>query len=131
MSVEYVNPSALNTPVEKVFSQVSRARGETSYRIAGQVAVDSDGRSIAVGDLSGQMRACHHCVASALESLGLTWSTVTHLLIFTTKIEEYIRHQPTVATEFYGDHPPPSTLVEVRRLAHSDWWVEIQADAVA
>jgi hypothetical protein len=33
--------------------------------------------------------------------------------------------------EFFADSPPASTIVEVRRLAHADMMIEIEADAYA
>jgi hypothetical protein len=33
--------------------------------------------------------------------------------------------------EFFADSPPASTIVEVRRLAHPDMMIEIEADAYA
>ena len=33
--------------------------------------------------------------------------------------------------EVFGDHPPTTTMVEVRRLIHPDMLIEIEADAIA
>lgn len=64
------------------------------------------------------------------EHLGLQWPSVTHLMIFTTRMDEYMEAEPKIAPGFFGQSPPPSTLIEVSRLVDKAWMVEIQADAV-
>jgi enamine deaminase RidA (YjgF/YER057c/UK114 family) len=131
MGVTYLNPSFLHQPVDNLYSHVSVAGPGSSYRIGGQVPVDASGANVAVGDMGGQIRTCYGCVERSLAHLGLGWRDVSHLLIFTTRIDEYLEHERIVAPAFFGDSPPPSTLVEVSRLVDPEWMVEIQADAVS
>ena len=49
--------------------------------------------------------------------------------IFVTDIERWEEYGKA-HREFFGLHPPATTLVEVRRLIHPDMLIEIEADAV-
>jgi enamine deaminase RidA (YjgF/YER057c/UK114 family) len=131
MAVEYLNPPFLHEPVDSTYSHISKSPPGTAYRIGGQVPVDEDGNNLAPGDMSEQIRVCYECVSKSLSHVGLGWADVTHLLIFTTKVDDYIAREKSIAPQFFGDRPPPSTLVEVQRLVDPEWMVEIQADAVA
>jgi enamine deaminase RidA (YjgF/YER057c/UK114 family) len=129
MNVTYQNPAFLHEPVDAMYSHISVAQAPAVFRIGGQVAVDADGKNLAVGDMKGQLEACYECVSRSLDHLGLDWPDVTHLLIFTTDVDSYIEHERNIAPRFFAK-APPSTLVEVARLVDRDWLVEIQADAV-
>jgi 2-iminobutanoate/2-iminopropanoate deaminase len=131
MEISFVNPSELHEPVDDMYTHVVRAEGRVHYRIGGQVAVDANGRNVAVGDMAGQIEACYEYVTRALESVGLSWANVTHLYTFTTDMDQYMRHERDIARPYFGEHPPASTLVEVSGLVDREWLVEVQADAVA
>jgi enamine deaminase RidA (YjgF/YER057c/UK114 family) len=45
-------------------------------------------------------------------------------------VERYVNQGAPVLAEFFGDAKPVSTTVEVSRLVHPDWLVEIKATAV-
>ena len=131
MSVEYLNPAGLHDPVDNMYSHISRATGTYSYRIGGQVPVGEDGKNTCIGDMSGQIRVCYEMVTLALKSVQLTWRDVTHIYTFTTEMETYLAEEQAVARAFFGDTPPPSTLIEVAKLVDPEWLVEVQVDAVA
>ena len=44
-------------------------------------------------------------------------------------IDEFFRHA-AVRNRYFGKALPASTAVEVRRLAHPDWMIEIEATAI-
>lgn len=80
--------------------------------------------------MAARIRECYEQVMIALTSVGLTSQDVTHIYTFTTNMDEYLRCEPPIATAFFGETSPPSTLVEVTRLVERDWLVEVQVDAV-
>ena len=131
MTVRYLNPDTLHRPFDGMYSHVSQTSATTFFRIGGQVAVDREGASLALGDMAGQIRACYDCVTGALESVGIGWPNVTHILTFTTDMDSYLRHEQEIARQYFGDTPPPSTLVAVPRLVQPEWLVEVQVDAAA
>jgi 2-iminobutanoate/2-iminopropanoate deaminase len=62
--------------------------------------------------------------------VNLTWANVIHITTYTTDMDEYMKHEKPIAKAAFGERPPASTLVEVRRLVDPDWLVEIQVDAI-
>lgn len=130
-NIEYLNPPMLHKPVDNMYAHVCRAEGAVQYRIGGQVAVDAAGKNVAVGDMRGQIEACYRLTTGVLDSLGLSWPNVTHLLTFTTDMDEYLKQEQLVARKYFGDTPPPSTLVAVPRLVDREWLVEVQTDAAS
>ncbi len=130
-NVEYINPPGLHEPMDGMYSHISVTDATRFVRICGQVPVDEAARSIGVGDLEQQIRSCYEQVSRALESQRLSWGDVTHLNVYTTAIDRYVPLEKEIGPNFFGNHPPPSTLVEVSRLVEPEWMVEIQADAAA
>jgi len=131
MTIEKMNPPDLHRPVDNMYAHVVRAVGGVHYRVGGQVPLDRDGRNLHAGDMAAQLRSCYEQVTIALTSVGLTWQDVVHIYTFTTAMDEYLRVEPPIAKRFFGETPPASTLVEVRRLVDPEWLVEVQVDAVA
>ena len=130
MPVHKINPPQLHQPVDNLYAHIVRATGSVSYRIGGQVAVDRAGKNVFIGDMAGQLRFCYEQVTIALEAVGLGWQDVVHIYTFTTDMDRYIKEEPPIARDFFGDSPPASTLVEVSRLVEKDWLVEVQVDAI-
>ncbi len=98
--------------------------------VTGTAAVAEGGGVEAAGGAYAQTVRCLAIVREALAALGVGMERVTRTRMFVTDIdrwEEYGRAH----REAFGDHPPATTMVEVRRLIHPDMLVEIEADAVA
>ncbi|GAB4531454.1 MAG: RidA family protein [Anaerolineales bacterium] len=97
--------------------------------ITGTAPVAPDGSTFAPGDAYEQTRRCIHIIRQALQALGADLENVARTRMFVTDIsrwEEYGRAH----AEFFGAHPPATTMVEVRRLIRPDMLIEIEADAI-
>lgn len=97
--------------------------------VTGTAPVDPDGSVHAPGDGYPQAVRCLEIIGEALRSLGAGLEHVVRTRMFVTDIsrwEEYGRAH----REVFGDHPPTTTLVEVRSLIHPDMLIEIEADAI-
>jgi len=97
--------------------------------VTGTAPVAAAGGVFAPGDAYAQARRCFEIIAQALEALDADPSCIVRTRMFVTDIdrwEEYGRaHQ-----EFFGTHPPTTTMVEVSRLIDPDMLIEVEADAV-
>lgn len=104
-------------------------RAGSHIYVTGTAAVAEDGGVAGPGDAYAQARRCFEIIARALEDLDADLSCVVRTRMFVTDIErweEYGRaHQ-----EFFGDHPPATTMVEVARLIDPEMLIEVEADAV-
>jgi len=97
--------------------------------VTGTAPVDAGGGVHAPGDACAQTRRCLEIIAKNLEKLGVGMDRVTRTRMFVTDIhrwEEYGRAH----REVFADHPPATTMVEVRRLIDPEMLIEIEADAV-
>lgn len=98
--------------------------------VTGTAPVDPDGEVHAPGDALAQSRRCLAIIRDSLAELGIGMDRIVRTRMFTTDIDRW-KHYGEAHREVFGDHPPTTTLVEVRRLIHPDMLIEIEADAVA
>jgi len=124
---ELLNPPGVHPP-QAHYSHVARA-GQTLY-ISGQLAMDSSGAVVGVGDARAQARQCYANLTAILAHYG---GRLGHLVKTTT----YITHwafRPLVAAardELFPAPPyPANTLVVVQGLAEPQFLVEIEGIAV-
>ena len=124
--IERTNPEGMNQPT--AYSHLVKV-GNLMF-LAGQVALDGEGNVVGAGDMKAQLRQVLENMKSVLASQGADFSNVVKTNIFTTDIEAF-RGAASVRREYFGDHPPASTLVQIERLARPVFLVEIEAIAVA
>jgi len=91
--------------------------------------VAEGGNVYAPGDAYAQARRCFEIMKRALAELGAGMADVARTRMFVTDIERWPEYGRAHA-EAFGDHPPTTTMVEVRRLIDPDMLIEIEADAV-
>ncbi len=102
--------------------------GNTIY-VTGTAPVDPDGEVTSPGGAYPQTVRCLEIIKEALEQLGSGLQDVVRTRMFVTDIarwEEFGRGH----REAFQNHPPTTTMVEVRSLIHPDMLIEIEADAV-
>ncbi len=116
-------------PWESRVGYCRAVRAGAHIYITGTAAVADDGGVHAPGDGYAQARRCFQIIESALEELDANLSDVVRTRMFVTDIgrwEEFGRaHQ-----EFFGDHPPATSMIEVAGLIDPAMLIEIEADAV-
>ncbi|MGH8952757.1 MAG: RidA family protein [Acidimicrobiia bacterium] len=130
MHREARNPSTLPPPAG--YSQIVEVSGGTTVYIAGQVAWDTDGEVVGVGDFEAQARQVFANLVEALAAAGATPSDLVKIGIYV------VDHTPEklgvirrVRDELLGGDPPPtSTLIGVQTLALPDLLIEVDAIAV-
>ena len=125
-------------PFERVFSgapweaKVGYCRslrvGERVF-VTGTAPATEDGACYAPGDAYAQARRCFEIIAEALAGVGAGMADVTRTRMFVTDIDRWEAFGRAHA-EVFGEHPPTTTLVEVRRLIDPEMLIEIEADAV-
>ena len=128
------------TPFERVFTGVpweasvgycrALEAGDRIF-VTGTAPVPPDGSPgvHAPGDAYGQAARCIDIIRQTLEKLGVGLDRVTRTRMFVTDISRWAEYGRAHA-EAFADHPPATTMVEVRALIHPDMLIEIEADAV-
>jgi len=102
--------------------------GNTVY-VAGQLALDKDGKLVGPNDISSQSRRVFENMRRILETAGSRLSDVVKITVFVTDIR-FREPYGEVRKEFFYADPPASTLVQVACLAIPGALIEIEAVAV-
>ena len=126
MPREIIQPDGLWDPRPR-FAQVVRA-GEQVY-VAGQTSVDGDGNLVGKGEIEVQARQVFENLRKCLEAAGADFDHVVKLNIYSTDLDAH-RDVITRLRREYFREPVASTTVQVSRLVHPDWLVEVEAVAV-
>ncbi len=126
MQKERLQPASLPEPTAP-FSLGIKA-GDLVF-VAGQVAVDKNGKLIGGEDAGKQARQVMENVKAVVEASGAAVDDIVKLTIFVTDMAD-LPAVLAVRKAYFNPPYPASTAVEVGALAHPDWMVEIEAIAV-
>ena len=129
-TINTINPPTLPPPTG--YSQIVEARAARTIYIAGQVAVNSKGEVVGVGDFEAQAEQVFRNLEAALSSVGCTARDLVKLTVYLRDM----RHLPAyraARVKFFGSVTPPAapavTLVEVSKLYAEEILLEIEAIA--
>jgi isochorismate pyruvate lyase len=98
--------------------------------VTGTAAVEPDGTVHAPGDGYAQTLRCLRIIEGALAELGAAMSDVVRTRMFVTDIDRW-EECARAHAQVFGEHPPTTSMIEIRRLIHPDMLIEIEADAVS
>ncbi|WP_051740317.1 RidA family protein [Kitasatospora sp. MBT66] len=117
-AVDYAYAAAVDVPVRSLW-------------LAGACPLDTEGRTVAVGDYAGQAHQVMRNLIAVLEGEGAALTD----LVRTTVYVASSRQSDLVAAwevyrEYLGAHDVPSTLLGVSVLGYADQLVEVEAVAV-
>ncbi len=130
MSKQFINPEGLSNP--GTYTHVVTAQGGKWIFVSGQVALDSKGQIVGLGDLRVQTKQVFENLKIALASAGATFTDVIKLNMFVVNYKPEYRQQLVEVRSQYlsANHPPASTLVGVQSLAREEFLIEVEAIAV-
>jgi len=127
MPREIIQPEGVWDPRPR-FAQVVRI-GNQVY-IAGQTAVDEKGNVVGKGDIEAQTRQIFRNLQKCLNAAGAGFDQVVKLNIYSTDLDAQLPALAKIRREYFPKEPAASTTVQVPRLVHPDWLLEIEAIAV-
>jgi len=119
---------ASNTPWEPIFGYVRKVKAGNWLAISGTTATDERGMLVGGGQMYVQARQALANIKHHVESAGFSLADVIRTRVFVTDISRFAE-VARAHKEMFGENPPASTLVEVKRLVHPDMLIEIEADA--
>jgi 2-iminobutanoate/2-iminopropanoate deaminase len=125
MPREIIQPQGLWDPRPR-FAQVVRT-GKQVY-VAGQTSVDGNGNLVGKGDIEVQARQVFLNLRKCLEAAGTDFDHVVKLNVYSTDLDSHREVIARLRGEYFRE-PVASTTVQVSRLVHPDWLVEIEAVA--
>ena len=131
-SISRINPPELGAPPG--YSQVVEVRAGRIIFIAGQTALDQEGKLVGKGDFAAQAVQVFRNLAIALQSVGCTANNLVKLTVFLRNMDNLPAYREA-RNRFLATAAPPAapavTLVEVSRLYGPDFMIEIDAVAAA
>ena len=129
-SITRINPPELGTPPG--YSQVVEVRAERLIFIAGQTALDRDGKLVGKDDIAAQATQVFRNLGVALQSVGCTPSNLVKLTVFLKDMEDLSTYREARDRFFSSVTPraaPAVTLIEAAKLYGPDFLIEIEAVA--
>ncbi|MDJ1130696.1 RidA family protein [Streptomyces iconiensis] len=129
-TVHRVNPAELSPP--RGFSHAVTATGSRLVFLAGQTALDGEGR-IAAHTLPGQFETALSNLLVALAAAGGTPADLTRVTVYTTDVPAYRRHAPELGRiwrELAGRDYPAMAVIGAVSLWDEAAWVELDGIAV-
>jgi enamine deaminase RidA (YjgF/YER057c/UK114 family) len=123
-----INRISSSAPWEPIFGYSRAVKAGGWLAVSGTTSFDENGRILGRNQMYTQARRAIANIAAALEQAGMTLADVVRTRAFITDMQRF----PEVARahlEAFGDNPPASTVVEIRRLVNPDMMIEIEADA--
>jgi enamine deaminase RidA (YjgF/YER057c/UK114 family) len=124
-TIRFINRSPLG------YSHVVEVRNGRTLYIAGQVALDKEGKLVGAGNVRAQVKQVFENLKARLEDGGASFKDVAKLNYYLTDASDLQALRDTRDSYINTEAPPASTVVVVRRLAREDYLVEIEAIAVA
>ena len=131
MKRQNIQPASLGKRVvggHVLYSHVVVVGGKKTSFVSGQLARSPSGEVVGASDMRAQLRQVGENIKAALAAAGATLDDIVKTNTYVTDIEEFFKHVD-VRMEYFGALPT-STTVEVRKLAHPDLVVEVEAIAV-
>jgi len=97
--------------------------------ISGMTARKPDGSIAGIGDIEAQTRQVCENLQSAVEAAGGTMDDICRVDVFVRNIEHFEQIHK-VRRDYFRVPAPASTMVEVTKMVHPDYLIEINAIAV-
>ena len=97
--------------------------------VSGILSRNAKGEIVGKDDMAAQIRQVFTNIETALAAVGATMNDIVKRQTFTTDIDAYFENI-NARMEHGGDTLSTSTTVEVRRLSHPDFLIEVEVIAV-
>ena len=91
--------------------------------------MDSQGKTVGLGDPGAQARRCLEIIEEALKNAGSGMEDVVRTRVLLTNIEDW-KKVIEVRAEYFKDIRPVDTIMQVARFVNPEWLVEFEVDAV-
>jgi enamine deaminase RidA (YjgF/YER057c/UK114 family) len=129
VTLERINPPELAEP--SGFAHAVRARGRTTVHLAGQTAMDVDGRILG-GDVVAQFERALGNLLVALRAAGGEPTDLVSLTVYIVDMDDYKQHAREIGAvwrRLVGADYPAMAGIGVNRLWDAEALVEVQGVA--
>ena len=123
-----INPKTISKPFTNYAHVVTVEGAKKLVFCAGQVAADLDGKVLPPDDFEAQTKMVMKNLKAALAAGGAKLSDVTKVTIYICNPHDVPKARG-ILFDYFGKHPPGSTLCILRGLANPNFLLEIEAIA--
>jgi len=122
------NPKTISKPFAGYSHVVTAESAKKLVFCAGQVAADVSGKVLPPDSFEAQTRMVMKNLKNALAAGGAKLSDVTKVTIYICNPHDVPKAR-SILNDYFGKHPPGSTLCILRGLANPNFLLEIEAIA--
>ena len=132
MPVRYIDPPGA-PPAQGLYSHAARVPAGDLYFIAGQLAVDGDGKVVGRNDFEAQFHKVFENLGVVLAGLGASFDEVakfTTYFVHSQDIEKFMKLRAELFPKIFRNGKfPPNTICVIDRLVKEDFLLEVEAVA--
>jgi enamine deaminase RidA (YjgF/YER057c/UK114 family) len=129
MEKVFINPPELYK--HPSYTRVITVKGPCKFvYISGQTPSDDNYQPVAKGDYKGQYERIMEALTIQLAAAGATWADVVSRRTYTRDIDKLRAATREAKRPESRENPPVSTMIEVNRLSHPDFLIEVEIVAV-
>ena len=129
MTKREIRSPKLRTPSGHFSQAIAvEAKGRIVF-LSGMTARRADGTIAGVGDIEAQTRQVCENLKSAVEEAGGSLDDICRVDVYVRNMEHFDAIHK-VRREYFHSPAPASTMVEVTKMVHPDYLIEINAIAV-
>ena len=129
MARREIRSAKLRTPSGHFSQAIAVEAKGTMVFLSGMTARRADGTIAGVGDIETQTRQVCENLKSAIEAAGGSLDDVCRVDVYMRNMEHFEAIHK-VRREYFKAPAPTSTMVEVTKMVHPDYLIEINAIAV-
>lgn len=122
------NPKSVAPPLKPHYSNAVRVSAGPLLYIAGQIAVDKEGRVVGQGDLRVQAVQVLENIRAILKANKADMKDVVQVTVYVTDISAF-HDIADIRLRYFPKDGPASAIVEISRLALPELLIEISAVA--
>jgi 2-iminobutanoate/2-iminopropanoate deaminase len=126
--LERTSPQGIHQPFANYSHVVTATGAQKLVFCAGQVPAEPDGTVLPPNDFAAQTKLVMANLTKALAAGGAKIADVTKITIFICNPHDVPKARG-ILQEYFGAHPPASTLCVLRGLANPNFLLEIEAIA--
>ncbi|MGD8228979.1 MAG: RidA family protein [Desulfobacteraceae bacterium] len=116
--------------LHRSFGYAHAIQVDKTLYISGQIPLDMDMNVVGKNDMAVQTEQVYGNLKRVLEDAGGGMKNIVLLNIYCTDIERFDKETRDMRKKYFGDYYPAVTAVEVKRLYHPDYMIEVEAVAV-
>ncbi len=123
-----IDPPSVAPPMKPHYSNSIRTESGPLLFIAGQVALDADGKLVGAGDIRAQATQVLENIRAIVEANGGTTADIAQVTVYVRDIEAF-NSISDIRESYFPKDGPASAIVEVSALAWPEFLLEIAAVA--